>query len=129
MMQTSTCIKCNSRIHSKSNFRDIGIQCSECGAHYELKEEDSLEGHIDYTFEYTGFRCIHKKSFSDPCQNTCPGPAMFCKEHITDKYFDKISEEISYAEQRLEEVKEELSKMNESKRIWLISEMSGIDEQ
>lgn len=128
-MPQTDCLRCDGKI-SVGRLAQ-GAKCSACGATYEYKKRDIGEREIDYFFEFRGFSCIRREStFSrDGCNNVCPGPGMFCKEHLSDKEFSKAQDAIKYAEQRLDESKEALSRMNESKRLWLVNRMSGIDEQ
>lgn len=128
-MQPTKCLRCDSKIHSSSSMaRSEGLNCSECGAHYEYTRRHLGKDQVDFHFKFSGFRCMKRKSFGSNCDNVCPGPGMYCEEHTDEKAFEEARNSIKYAEQRLEESKEEMKRMEESKRLWLVNEVSGIDE-
>lgn len=124
-MQCPICEKCGTKIQVWKHA-DI-IKCKECGALYELITSKLQEQHIDYEFNFTGFRCINTSSL-EACDNICPAPGMYCREHTSDESFVAVRSSINYAVKRLANAKENLDKMKESRKIWLIQEVSGIDE-
>ena len=125
-MQDTICEKCRAtiKIWTKSNK----IKCRECGSLYELESSESGDQHINYVFSFVGFECIHS-ALSSACNNLCPAPGMFCKEHVSDESFKAIENSISYVAQRLVTAEATLEQMKESKKTWLIQEVSGINEQ
>jgi len=127
-MPQTNCLRCDGKINV--GRLENGAKCTSCGATYEYQKRDIGEKEIDYFFAFKGFGCIHRESlYKETCNHVCPGPGMYCKEHLTDKDFEKAQDAIKYSEQRLEENKETLEAMKESKRLWLVNRMSGIDEQ
>jgi hypothetical protein len=124
-MQDSMCIKCGTKIQCWS-YRE-SIKCKCCGALYEIENKDVGDQEIEFTYKFLGFKCIYSSAL-DSCDNTCPAPQMFCKEHTSDDSFAAAKKSIEYAENRLELAKETLNQMEESKKTWLIQEVSGIDE-
>lgn len=125
-MQDSTCEKCGIEIQIWK--RADTIRCKNCGALYDIISSELQDQHIDYVFNFIEFRCINVAALKD-CDNACPAPGMYCKEHVSDTSFTSVRSSISYATQRLADAKEILERMEESKKTWLIQEVSGIDEQ
>jgi len=94
---------------------------------YEIESKDVGDHQIDFTYKFIGFKCVYSSAL-EGCDNTCPAPHMYCKEHTSDASFESARKSIQYAENRLELAKETLQQMEESKKTWLIQEVSGIDE-
>lgn len=127
-MALADCLRCDAKVSFIRLPKD-GARCSSCGAVYEYTKRDVGDKEVNYFFEFKGFNCINKEHFKDACANSCPGPNMYCLEHLSDKAFEKAKDHIKYSEQRVEEAKSTLETMKESKRLWLVNEMSGINEQ
>lgn len=125
IMQDSMCIKCGTKIQSW--VRSDTIRCKICGAIYEVEDSTVGDQTVEYTYKFVGFHCIHSSSL-ESCDNICPASHMYCKDHTSDSSFEAANNSIRYAEERLEIVKETLTQMEESKKTWLIQEVSGIDE-
>ena len=124
-MQGTKCEKCGDVIHLwvYSNI----ITCGSCGSVYNVSSSFVEDQCIKYEFEFVEFKCM-QKSISDSCQNPCPAPGMFCKEHTSDKSFKDADSALKYAKERLEAAKYKLETMRESKKTWLIQEVSGIGD-
>jgi hypothetical protein len=125
-MQDPVCEKCSTKIPIWK--RDNIIKCRECGAFYTIIDSELQDQHIDYSFNFVGFKCINITNFQG-CDNICPAPGMYCREHVSDSNFITAKNSITYAIERLADAKENLKRMEESKKTWLIQEVSGIDEQ
>lgn len=129
------CEKCDSNIYPKDNA--VEIKCSECGAFYILSSnvEDSINNNVAI-FEFLEYRCIHrglakdrtKGSLYEECCNPCPSGSMYCREHCSDGDIESAENSVSYAHKRLRDAEEDLDNLKESKKIWLIEEISGINE-
>jgi len=125
-MQDPTCEKCGTKIQIWK-YTDT-VKCKECGASYKLIVSELHDLHIDYEFEFAEFRCVNVTTFAN-CDNICPAPEMYCKEHVSDVSFDAVKSSINYAVKRLSDAKDNLERMEESKKIYLIQEVSGINGQ
>ena len=53
---------------------------------------------------------------------------MYCEEHLKDEDFETARNSISYTRGRLQVADQMLERMEESKKIWLIQKVSGIDD-
>jgi len=124
-MQNAECEKCGEIILSWV-YSDI-ITCGTCGAIYNVSASTMEDQYIQYEFEFVEFQCM-QKSIAESCNNYCPAPGMYCKEHTSDKAFKDANNSIRYSEERLATAKEKLELMEESKKTWLIQEMSGIED-
>lgn len=125
-VQNVMCEKCGAIINLY-NYAPI-IRCDSCGASYNVSTSDMKDTqNMEFTFDFTGFQCMYK-SFSSVCANKCPAPEMFCKEHTSDNAFKDAQTGIKYCKERLAEAEDRLRKMEESKKTWLIMEVSGLDE-
>ena len=124
-MQSASCIKCGTVFQMW--VRSDTIKCKECGATYEVEDSVLGDQHVEYSYKFVGFSCMHSSAMTT-CDNKCPASNMYCKEHIGDEYFATANNSIEYAEKRLIEAKEKLERLEESKKIYLIQEVSGIDE-
>lgn len=123
-MQDSSCIKCGNRIYCKAQSSEA--KCRACGATYELEKSDIDGQHISCSYKFVHYRCIYSSIMTESCNNVCPSSYMYCKEHISDDDFDSANRLITHTEQQLKTAVETLERMKESKRIWLIQEVSGI---
>lgn len=124
-MQDTVCVKCDSII--KLYAKTEAIRCENCGANYKSAGFDLNEQDIECSYEFNEFKCI--LGGIKKCENTCPAPFMFCREHTTDECFNKINSELQYAEKRFNDIKEKIERMEESKKNWIIKDLSRIDEQ
>lgn len=130
VMMNTVCIKCNSTISIFSGDRS-STKCLSCGAFYSKKLPPlSISDHSEVTidYEFIEYRCMHSY-FSDACTNVCPAQSMFCEGHSDDRSINYAIQDVSYCEARLLEAKEKLSLINESKKTWLIANISGINEK
>lgn len=125
-LQDSKCEKCDSTIQVWK--KTDSIKCKHCGALYEITSTDISSENLSFTYDFISFKCVHS-DISGPCENSCPAPGMYCKEHVSDKSFKGAKDSIKYAEVRLQDAKDTLERMEESKKTWLIQEVSGLDEQ
>jgi hypothetical protein len=124
-MQNATCEKCGSVIQLWT-CENI-IRCNSCGAIYNVSTTELKDQYVEFTFNFVEFQCMHS-NISGNCTTKCPAPEMYCKDHTSDEAFKDANNNISYCEDRLLIAKEKLQKMEESKKIWLIEEVSGINE-
>lgn len=125
-MQDTICEKCSEKIKFSDEAK--AVKCGNCGGVYEMNN-NAIEGQlVERTYEFTGFQCIHS-TYASKCQSECPAPGMYCKDHTSGDSFTSAEQTISYNQRRLEVSEEALEQMKESKRIWLIQEVSGINEQ
>jgi hypothetical protein len=125
-MQGATCEKCGALIQPYA-YSDT-IKCYACGSVYLFSasepKNDGSSG-IEFQFDFKEFRCLHT-TYAAECHNSCPAMDMYCKEHTSDASFEDVKRSIQYAQERVNEISAKLSKMEESKRIWLIEEISGV---
>ena len=124
-VQDTNCIRCNAplKIYGKPDELSCG-----CGAHYGILKAEIVEQQVEMEYAFMGFICIHS-GFNQSCRVSCPAPNMYCKEHCSDKAIDSAKKDIEYSEQRTIQAKNKLVSLEESKKTWLISEMSGLNEQ
>lgn len=129
LINSMVCEKCDCNI-SLSCLQEIpdNVRCPGCGANYKLSNRDENEEGIILEFDFSGFKCMHKEPFTC-CDNDCPVQNMYCLEHTSDEAFENERKTIAYLEERLSERKSYLNKMEESKKIWLIQELSGVDDE
>lgn len=126
VMQDAICEKCSEIIRFSEETG--AVKCKHCGGLYKLNE-DSIEGHeVERTYDFVSFQCVHS-TYASKCNNECPAPGMYCEEHTSDDSFTSAELTIEYDKKRLKASEEVLKQMKESKRIWLIQEVSGINEQ
>jgi len=120
------CRHCSKTIFN-SSLENIMI-CNSCGARYELVNINinNNEPLTEYTF--TGFNCI-EQSWLEKCTNTCPAPFMFCKNHSDDHNIKKAEESIKAAEEKVIEAEDKLKAIKESKKTWMVTELSGISDE
>ncbi|MFA5024284.1 MAG: hypothetical protein WC523_04970 [Patescibacteria group bacterium] len=124
-MPLTMCEKCGENIQLWT-CPEKNVKCKRCGAFYkviEIKYEDQC---VRFECEFVEFQCIKVDAMSVPCTNVCPAQAMFCKDHVTDECFRAANTVMEYHEKLIELGKEELNRMEESKKIWLIEEISGV---
>jgi len=119
------CEKCGSSIQMHA-YQAV-VKCSTCGSTYELASSEIKEGNVEMTFEFAEFQCMHK-TYSEQCQNKCPASEMYCKKHTSDEAFKDAHNSVSYYREYLAEAEDKLNRMEESKKTWLIEEVSGINE-
>ena len=120
------CQHCNNKILN-GTLEDIHV-CSSCGARYKgvATKLNNGEPTVEYTF--TGFNCIEMNYF-DKCNNTCPAPFMYCQYHCNDASIEKAKRVIEEAKNKVEEAKDKLKAVEESKKTWMITELSGINDE
>lgn len=125
-MKPAECLKCDGKIRMSAVSDQI--TCENCGASYAISNRKLGVEEVIYDFDFTGFMCLNHTSYR-PCFNTCPAAYMFCEEHVADKYIQDKQRDIQSAQQRLEEHKELLNKIYESKKVWLTRKLSGLSEE
>lgn len=129
IMSNVICQKCSCKIFvTKSS--SSSITCKECGAFYKAINYDTNvdELKIELTYEFRGFKCLDFTYGTGSCDSMCPAPYMYCKEHTNDEWFDRVQRCVVSAESTLKTYQDRLDRMKESKKVWLIQEVSGIDE-
>jgi hypothetical protein len=119
------CEKCGCAIQMYSYQTEI--KCAACGSTYELISSAIQEGNVEMVYEFAEFQCMHK-TYSEQCPNKCPAPEMYCKQHTSDEAFKDACSSVKYCKERLAEAEDKLNRMEESKKTWLIEEVSGINE-
>lgn len=124
-MPNIMCEKCGMTMQMY-NYQPM-LKCPSCGSMYKLESSVIQEGNVEMTYEFTEFQCLHK-TYSEQCKNKCPAPEMFCKEHTSEAAFEEANKSVKYYQDLLAGAEEKLRKMEESKKTWLIEEVSGINE-
>lgn len=129
-MGLGICARCNSAVNMLSpEHSDRYAKCASCGASYGFTDRLLEDKEVRYTFDFKNYECIFKELFGISCRGITLGPNMYCLDHLTDDFFTKARSAIRGAEQKIDEATETLQLMKDSKKLWLINEMSGIDEQ
>lgn len=125
-VQDADCEVCTNtiRLYNRSDT----VICANCGAKYDLETSTMHDQHIEYEYKRDGFCCIHS-SLLEKCNNSCPSQFMYCEKHCNEKSLEQAEKNIKRAEISLEDTKEALQRMKESRKIWLIQKVSGINEQ
>ena len=126
------CLICSTGI----KVRDKGdsLRCGDCGAHYSLIAENVYCDDPNLMYEFAGHMCLHNNTGINLtveerwCQEVCPTSRMYCKIHCADSYIDNARGGVSYSKGRVARAEELLDTLEESKKTWLIKELSGIDE-
>ena len=126
-IQDTVCIKCDGRISLYA--RSDVIRCVNCGAFYKYIESEIKDQHIEYKYEFVEYKCIYSHYGEAPCDNSCPTQHMYCKEHVSDEVIKKAESLIKYCEDNLDSAKDKLDRVLESKKIWLIKELSGLNDE
>jgi hypothetical protein len=124
-MDSVDCEKCNVKINIWE-YSHV-IKCSECGAVYNIQDKIVNDNHIEYRYVFDYFKCINSYIYED-CENKCPAPYMFCKEHCNDKSIKSLKDHLAFCEEQLRRAEKRLELVKESKKTWLIQELSGIHE-
>lgn len=119
------CIKCNDQI--KIYGKPDEMACG-CGANYSILKAHIVDQQVEMEYKFMGFVCV-QSGFNSNCKNPCPAPNMYCKEHCSDEAIASAKRDIEYAEQRMVQNKNKLASLEESKKTWLINQMSGLNEQ
>ncbi len=127
LFQDFDCVRCSHKIRLY-NFDPTNIKCGDCGAVYILIDQKVQDGYktVNFGYDFYGFKCIY--SGIDACENLCPSPFMYCKEHCSDQSLERIKDDISFNMDKIKNLKNKLELMEESKKNWLISEVAGLDE-
>lgn len=120
--------KCLCGVSISSNNIMNSIHCRECGAFYNKIDLAVKDNGIEVSYEFEKYICI-RPTYPEKCTNECPSPSMYCKEHLTDQYFEDARAEIERAEGTMLTSKDKIEKMNESLRQWKIIELSGINNE
>jgi hypothetical protein len=121
------CEKCEQSLWSDLSFNKI-IKCNKCGATYKVMSEYCEKSNIKLECEFSEFRCTKLELDGSTCQNVCPAQDMFCQAHLSDSCYNSIKSCIQYYEDVVITQRKQLDKMDESKKIWLIQELSGLEE-
>jgi len=127
-ISSGKCEKCEQSSWSNLGFNKT-IKCNKCGAIYKVVSEHCRESNIDLECEFSEFHCTKTELGGSTCQNICPAQNMFCLKHLSESCYDLTKGCIQYYENIVATQKAELDKMDESKRLWLIQELSGIDNK
>jgi hypothetical protein len=124
-MHSTICEKCGSTIplYTCPNT----IRCYSCGATYKVTTTELKDQYVEFTFDFIEFQCLHSGLDSN-CSNVCPAPEMYCRLHTSDDAFKDANTTIVYCEDRLALAKDKLQRMEESKKIYLIEDVSGIND-
>lgn len=107
---------------------DIQIKCKKCGAFMQVKSTKIVDYKMECILNYDGFVCINS-AYQNTCFNVCPAEYMYCKEHCKQENIDDQKKRIKSAEEDLSEQKEKLKLIEASRKTWLITKLSGIDEE
>lgn len=106
------------------------IACPNCGASYKetIRNIDDSNGTLKMTCEFDGYSCTFSK-YGERCSGKCPAPGMFCMTHCDDVIIEDIQKDIIYNDKKIEEAKARLQQIEESKKTWMITELSGLSEE
>lgn len=126
MLDSMECHHCKAKIFG-SNI-DIVDVCETCGAKYELVNTNLSGKDVTAEFKFEGFNCLEQGYF-DKCQNTCPAPFMYCKDHCNDAAIQKAENAIKSAEKTVQKEKDKLELIKKSKKTWMVTELSGINDE
>lgn len=114
-------------LHCEYKFRfDISNnieRCNNCGASYKLIQYSTDTSEVLCSYKFDNFLCRYFK-----CDNKCPLPFMYCIEHCGTKYIGKVEDNIKYANSTIKSDREKINLMKESKKTWMITKLSGINE-
>jgi hypothetical protein len=118
------CLKCGEqlRLYGVPEKTSCG-----CGAHYELISSQIIDQNVRLEYDFTGFVCTFK-NYTTACYKTCPSPNMYCRDHCSDDVIEKAKSDIQYAEKRVVEAQDKLEAVESSKKMWLVSDMSGLGD-
>jgi hypothetical protein len=120
------CQHCDNKILNKV-LEDIHI-CNLCGAKYKVVNINLNNGEPGVEYTFIGFNCI-EISYLNKCNNTCPAPFMYCQYHCNDESIRKTKRLIEEAKNKVKEAEDKLKAIKESKKTWMITELSGIDDK
>ena len=121
-MQKACCEKCSNLI----DFDSDEVKCRECGAVYGIDSTEINEDEILKIYNFVEFRCMHR-TYAESCNNKCLAPEMYCEEHTKDEDFISARNSLTYANDRVRVAGRVLERMEESRKLWLIKKVSGID--
>ena len=124
-MPDTICTECKYKIQFYNSFNNI--RCNNCGAYYMVESKLIVNSGVEFMYNFIEFKCTY--SFMEPCLNVCPMPYMFCKSHITEECAKQIKSSYIYASNALQRSKDRLKRIQESKKTWVITRLSGIDEK
>jgi hypothetical protein len=125
-MQNAICAHCGALITTWRWNQEDTLTCAECGAVYRKGISELKVDEVFVTYDFVEFRCLCK--LPSPCSNVCPTGGMFCREHVSDEEFKKANDGKKYHQDRIAEVDKVLSRMQESKKVWIITQIGGINE-
>jgi hypothetical protein len=127
VIKNVVCEMCLEKIFVKA--RSDTLKCDTCGARYQFDKSIVCDQHIEYEYNFVGFECLYDDIITgNKCSNLCPSMKMYCKDHSSQEYQRRAEYNIQLIEKRLRDAKTTLDNINESKRIWLIQEVSGLDD-
>jgi hypothetical protein len=126
MLDAVDCQHCNSKIFN-SSLENIEV-CESCGAKYKLVTVNMSDNEPKAEYTFSGFNCIDRTYFSQ-CNNTCPAPFMYCQYHCDDDSIKKAEKSIDDAKEKVVEAEEKLKAVKESKKTWMVTELSGISNE
>ena len=118
------CVKCGTGIRVSGKPEDLF--CNACGCYYKLMKAEIIENQVELEYDSMGFVCMFS-TYNSNCRNYVPSPDTYCKDHSDDKTIEKVKQEIEYTEKNLNGLKVKLERIEESKKIWLINKLSGLD--
>ena len=124
--QGCTCEKCGAVFNT--NVKNNLIRCPVCGATYELESTEINDNEVKRLYNFVEFRCVRTTGFNVFCENKCLAPAMHCMGHLKDEDFADLRDYINRIKESVKEKEMVLEQMEESKKIWLIQEVSGIND-
>ena len=124
---STQCEKCGETIILWS-CPDKCVKCTKCGAVYNVLCSKYADQSVRVECEFVEFQCIQNSVVSN-CSNICPASGMYCKEHLTDECYTVVKDCIKYYEKLIETSTIQLSRMDEAKKMWLVEELSGLDDK
>ena len=120
------CRHCKNKVLG-SVLESIGV-CDNCGARYELLNTNLSNQKVTVEFKFEGFNCL-EISFFSKCNNICPAPFMYCRSHSDDVSIKRAEGTVESAKKTVEKEKDKLNMIKESKKTWMVTKLSGIEDE
>ena len=118
--------------HCKNKIFNITLDetcvCKTCGSKYKLIDLKISNQQISAEFEFEGFCCL-EQGYINKCNNMCPAPSMFCMIHSDESSIKKTKDSIKIAEDAVERERNKLDLIIKSKKTWIITNLSGIENE
>jgi len=120
------CFNCQAPIMlSNANAFEV---CDDCGGKYKRTNVSFCNNKVEVEFMSDGFGCLEQGYFAK-CNNSCPGPNMYCKEHSNDDALDRAKQALKSSEETVRKREDRIRQIKESRKTWAISKLSGLDNE